>query len=425
MPTDAVADSAGRCGQPDFAWERQALGEVVSVQPPELMTADTLASLAAIAAPGLPSSPEHDVTLRIVTYTTQDRGSLLDATALVALPEGLPAGSTLDLVLYLHGSAGFNDSCSASSDSETRLLAALLASYGYVAVAPDYLGLKNGGEPTGFLNPALVGQPTAVASLDALRAALRLAPADRANLCAASRFVTIGGSQGGHAATWIDRLAPYYARELTSLGTVATVAPADLLGEVSLAVTTLDLPSGSTAIFYATGAPWYGHEARLNEVLEPPQDEALPERLSTSCSRRFIDEFDSIEELFAAPIRDAAAAGTLGELDPWGCMARENGILTTSVPRLDHAVETYGMLFVTAEQDEFVDTPTERAAFEALCEAGAPIRYLECAGASHLEGTIWALGEILDFMVARFRGDPFTTEGCAAAAPIRCSATPD
>src|SRR5690606_13635294 len=124
-------------------------------------------------------------------------------------------GSTPELVLYLHGSTGFNDSCTASATAETRLLSSLLASYGYVVVAPDYLGLKNGGEPTGFLNPALVGQPTAIASLDALRAALRLAPEERGELCASPRFVTVGGSQGGHAALWVDRLAPYYARELT------------------------------------------------------------------------------------------------------------------------------------------------------------------------------------------------------------------
>src|SRR5690606_3781338 len=102
----------------------------------------------------------------------------------------------------------------ATAESETRLFAALLASYGYVAVAPDYLGLKNYGDPTGFLNPALVGQPTAVASIDAVRAALRLEPEERGGLCVPASFVAVGGSQGGHAALWVDRLAPHYAREL-------------------------------------------------------------------------------------------------------------------------------------------------------------------------------------------------------------------
>jgi hypothetical protein len=423
--SDALAEVAARCGQEDFSWAREGLGEVVGLGDLGFFSADTLETATVAVGARLPEPPQHDVELRVFTYTTQDRGSVLDATALVAYPLGLPAGTTADVILYLHGSSGFNDACAASADEETRLFAGLLASYGYVAVAPDYLGLKNGGEPTGFLNPALVGQPTAVASLDAIRGALRLTQSERGDLCMPTRFATLGGSQGGHAAMWVDRLAPYYARELTPLGTVATVAPADMLGEVSQAVTTLGLSSGSASIFFATGAPWYGYEDRLDEVLEPPQDEAIPERLASGCSRRFTDEFESIDELFTEDIRDAAADGTFGEVVPWGCMLRENGVLTTSVSRLDDERDSYGMLFVTAEEDEIVNTPVERAAFEELCEGGAPIQHLECAGAGHLEGTLWAVGEILEFLTARFADEPFVAGACTASAPVRCSGTPD
>lgn len=48
-----------------------------------------------------------------------------------------------------------------------------LASSGYVVVAPNYISLRAFGDPTGFLHPYLVGQPTAIASLDAVRAAAK------------------------------------------------------------------------------------------------------------------------------------------------------------------------------------------------------------------------------------------------------------
>ena len=47
-----------------------------------------------------------------------------------------------------------------------------LAARGYVVVAPDSIGLRAFGGTTGS-PPYLVGQPTAIASLDAVRAALQ------------------------------------------------------------------------------------------------------------------------------------------------------------------------------------------------------------------------------------------------------------
>ena len=64
-------------------------------------------------------------------------------------------------------------------------------------------------------------------------------PAQYDNVQADNRVVFVGGSQGGHAALWVDLLAPYYAPELNLLGGVATVPPADLYGQSARALTSV------------------------------------------------------------------------------------------------------------------------------------------------------------------------------------------
>ena len=52
-----------------------------------------------------------------------------------------------------------------------------------------------------------------------------------------------------------------------------------------------------------------------------------------------------------------------------------------------------------------------------------PMRYLECAGASHTKATTWALPEILTFLGDRVAGKPFE-KACSAGAPVTCAGTP-
>lgn len=196
---DALAKAAGRCGQADFAWlDGDRLGTVTSSQPKAKLTKEMLQSLAAGAKLELPISFEYDVETRIITYVTQDRGKEVEATAAVAFPVDVPEDAeALPTLLVLHGTSGFTDGCGPSREAEARLLGAALASSGFIVVAPDYIGLKNTEPPTGFSHPYLAGQPTAIASFDAVRA--------------------------------LRQLAPYYARELDLVGIVATVPGAESL----------------------------------------------------------------------------------------------------------------------------------------------------------------------------------------------------
>ena len=421
--TDALADAPARCGQAAHVWRRDAtLGEVRAVGPVTDYAADFLVALLDTQGITLDSPPTYDTAVRRVTYQTQDRGALVDATTFVAYPTVPVEGAPLDVILLLHGTTGFTDGCGAGSDALYTILGAALAATGKIVVVPDYLGLRSDDEATGFPHPYLVGQATAIASLDAVRAALRLAPGERGGHCATARVAIVGGSQGGHAALWVDRLAPYYARELELAGVVATVPPMDLLGQTSRALTEIVDATGNTIAMLGSASPWYG--AGLGGAFVPPWDADLPGLLAEDCSPDADVSGKQLSDVFTTAILDAASGGTLADLDPYGCIFAENGLTTTSVPRLGPDDPGYGILVVLSELDGLVHTPIERTAYEALCASGLPMQYLECAGAGHTDSTIWALGDIIAFLDARLAGEPLTPS-CVAAAPVVCAGTPE
>jgi hypothetical protein len=127
--------------------------------------------------------------------------------------------------------------------------------------------------------------------------------------------------------------------------------------------------------------------------------------------------------IYTQTLLGAASGGTLGTLDPWGCMAAENGLTTTTIPRIQKDAASYGVLFVTGAADQLVDTPTERASFQSLCKAGMPMQYLECQGAGHTQTTTWALPEILTFLTDRVGGKAFTPD-CDVTPAVMCQGMP-
>jgi dienelactone hydrolase len=419
-PADAL-----RCGAPTHAWlAGPDLGDVVSKGIHDHFSASANAVLLA-AGSVKPQGDVHDVELDQIAYRTQDRGKPIEASALVAYPSDLDTRTSFDILLVLHGTAGFTDACAPSSTGDARPLAAALASLGFVVVAPDYIGLRGLDGATGFLHPYLVAEPTALASLDAVRATTRLLAKSDGNTCATARFATVGGSQGGHAALWVDRLAPYYAKELELVGVVATVPPADMLGEAARALTTKVPASGNMAAFYGAASDWYGVRAKLSEVFVPPLDTEIPTEMGATCDPGGSLDSKELSAVFAKPLLDAASSGGLGALAPWGCMVVENGLTTTSVKRLAPKAPGYGVMFVLGEADQLVNPEIERASFDTLCGQGMQMQYLECAGAAHTQATTWALPEIVDFVRDRFAGKaPDAATSCKRAPASRCRATP-
>lgn len=418
--TNALADAPARCGQPEHTWLRQGpLGQILEYAETETIRASTLR--VAIATQGVtpPEQIRYDSNIELFRYTTQDRGQLVEATSLLGWPEG--AEEIKGVMLLLHGTSGFTDKCAPSLSPEGKALVALFTSLGYLVVAPDFIGMKALGEPSEELHSYLSGQATAIASLDALRALPQLDPERRGGFCPGPETLVFGGSQGGHAALWVDRLAPYYAREIKLLGTVATVPPMDLIGQIARAIRQEVDATANTLAFLAATSEWYG--ADTSEVLESPYDVDIPAALRLECGPD-LNPKPTLEQLFTSAIRDAAVdTATFKAFEPWGCMAAENSLTDTSIARINEDDPSYGVLVITGEDDDLVNTPIERAAYPTVC-ASTPATYLECAGARHGPATFYSVGEIVEFFEARLAGEAFVKD-CSVPAPTRCSFTPD
>jgi dienelactone hydrolase len=423
---DSGASSRARCGAQPYDWiVSPALGDVLesdssaSHTPLEL----TYALIEAKNAGAMKTKryAKHGTKSKVLRYQTQDRGKLVDATTLVAYPDASSA-KTFPILLVLHGTAGFTDACSPSKGvaddalggfaDGVGILVSIFASLGYVAVAPDYIGLKSMGAPTGFMHPYLVGEPTAIASLDAVRAAKKslagsnVTPGD---------VVVMGGSQGGHAAAFVNRFSPHYAPELVIKGSVWDVPPTDLLGQAkpALAATT----NATKNMIAATAAleSWYAaSKTGLAAAFLAPYDKDVPTALTSGCSPGDVLKGATRETIFTP-----AYLSPSGPPSPFDCYLAENSLPTTSVPMLDSVPS----MFLLGENDELVDNVVERASFQKLCAQGLALSYLECKGASHVAPLTYAFDQWLDFLEDRLAGKALSGT-CTIKPPETCTSTP-
>lgn len=161
--------------------------------------------------------PPDSTGWRIRYRTTAMDGRPVVAGALV-LAARTPFDGPRPVILWTHGTTGVATGCApsllAAPFANVPALPELLAA-GWVFVAPDYVGLGTDGP-----HPYLIGEGTARATLDAVRAAKAMA-----SLALGEDIVVWGHSQGGHAALWTAIHAPDHAPELRIAG-VAAIAPA-------------------------------------------------------------------------------------------------------------------------------------------------------------------------------------------------------
>lgn len=415
-----------RCGAKPYDWVvSPALGDVIesngaaSHTPFEL----TYALIEAKNKGALKTSryAKHSTKSKVLRYQTQDRGALIDATTLIAYPDA-SSTKTFPILLVLHGTAGFTDACSPSKGvaddalggftDGIGVLLSIFASFGYVAVAPDYIGLKSMGPPTGFMHPYLVAEPTVIASLDAVRAAKKALAGSNVT---PGDVVVMGGSQGGHAAAFVNRYAPHYAPELVIKGSVWDVPPTDLVGQSkpALAATT----NATKNMIAATAAleSWYGASPNgLAAAFLSPYDKDVPTALTAGCSPGEALKGATRETIFTP-----AYLAPSGPPAPFDCYLAENSLPTTSIPKAD----SIPSLFLLGEKDELVDNVVERASFQKLCAQGISLEYLECAGASHTKPLTYAFDQWLDFLEDRLAGKPLSG-ACTLKPAETCTSQP-
>ncbi|MEJ7868262.1 alpha/beta fold hydrolase [Acinetobacter baumannii] len=192
---------------------------------------------------GTPTNNIQNPVVKVEAYTSTNLGSVaaessiltykmlgqsgqeVQATSLVFTPNTQPPVGGWPIVVWAHGTTGVADVCAPSkaalADSTKDLISKLLAA-GYVVVAPDYEGLGTPG-----IHPFLNVKSEAFSITDAVVATRNYLL--QRNLLTSKKWVTVGHSQGGHAALGA---AQYASRaQLDYKGTVA-VAPASNLGSI-------------------------------------------------------------------------------------------------------------------------------------------------------------------------------------------------
>ena len=344
---------------------------------------------------------------------------------MLGVPSDIEGDDPLPILLWLHPNTGTNDSCAPSrhplgGPGQTSILSSL----GYITVAPDYIGMLGFGEgsPEGTIHPWMVGQPTAIAGLDAVRAALAWLEADP-DLPNGdpSRIVVWGGSQGGHGAYITERLQPYYAPDLDIVAVAAAIPGTDLLkmaeyGAVHWSATSEALTANLVAM-----QAWYG-VGDLADVLtdEEPSFVAssAPVVMAAECGGgSLFSGLDALEELFTPALLDAALSGTLEDFEPWGCFFNESSVDRMSAPRVSDTpfLTTFG------ELDELAQTSVELEAVARYCEEGYRIEYHNCAGLNHAEAGVATLHYMAKWTAARLAGEEWDAAAvCTGSEPIDC-----
>lgn len=192
----------------------------------KLLTAELLSSATpeqlrpAIATTFDPGAVRYGVEMFRITYRT---GGPTTASALVVLP--IDAPGPVPVAGYLHGTTIFRGQVASFADGPDRAAAALLASAGFVTVAPDYFGLGTGPGS----HPYMVVEPTVTAAVDALSAGRELSVQRRIML--SDKAFLAGFSQGGAATMWVGRALENDAVPgLRPAGIASIAGPLDLLG---------------------------------------------------------------------------------------------------------------------------------------------------------------------------------------------------
>lgn len=219
-------------------------GDVLAATELRTVSADEVRAILADAG-FAPPSPARAVRLTRVAYASLDPSdAVVPATGLVAVPE--PGTPPLVPAVHLHGSALNRGAVPCQAASPFLYGPALaLASRGYAAVLPDYLGL--GGAPG--RHPYLQHRSEAQSAVDLLLAARTLLAEQGTALD--DEVLVSGFSQGGSAALSLARQLSSDASRFRPLAVAAIAGPHAIADAQLPAMLAGDLDPRSSAIYLA------------------------------------------------------------------------------------------------------------------------------------------------------------------------------
>jgi hypothetical protein len=303
-------------------------------------------------------------------------------TGTISYPDAAPPVGGWPVVSVANGTVGMAPQCAPSRTWGG------VPTYGVagVGVRTDYIGLG----PVGELHPYLSRPSEGHSVIDAVRAARNLPAAG-----ASERWVTLGGSQGGHAALSASELASDYAPELDLLGTVS-LAPGSMFGN----------SYGGLDLFVTriiSVMMLYGAETEHPEIV--PADylgsavEAAASVIETGCLGDIVTAL--------APL---APSDTFYDADPTLTEPARSIMLENDV---GHVAVASPVLLVSGTADTTVVIQRVRDLFARMCGAGQVTQYQELPGVDH-NGVYaaWA-AQINAWLADRVAGLP-PTDSCPA-----------
>ncbi len=196
-----------------------------------------------------PPAATYSVACYKLTYKTPDTSnSLVDASGLVCLPQGKSSPSAL--LSYQHGTISHALEAPTSTISEYFLTGAAIASFGYITLAPDYLGY---GDSKATPHPYLHAKTLSSSVVNLLRAAKHFVARPEIQMPTNGQLFLAGYSEGGYATLAAQKkIELELAAEFTVTASEPGAGPYDMTGTVQKQVATLTLNAPATAAFLAS-----------------------------------------------------------------------------------------------------------------------------------------------------------------------------
>lgn len=362
----------------------------------------------------------YDVQTAVVRYQTQDRGKLVDATAMVSWPK--VTNKQFPVLLFLHPTLGYTDGCAPSAKSADltapmTIFSLIAASAGYIAVFPDYLNQRSLGQPSTSVTPYLLMEPTALVSLDAVRAAQKYV-ASNESLTATKDIYVWGHSQGAQAVEYVTAMQPIYAPEFSIKAAAAVSPPSDLreTAKQNFASTAPTYNLGE-AIAYA----WSDYySVMVNTALLTPWDGLALTQLKNYCNSSYNDPIKSVTDpakIFTPQFLDTLLSGQ--KSDPWSCLLHYNSPSTMG-PAMNPGVP---LLYVTGDKDTTVPPPANDSVSAKWCSQGIRIQYLQCLGADHVKSLTNSVDDVLKFFEDRQANAPLPSGVCQSQPAVKCASS--
>ena len=337
-------------------------------------------------------------TWRVLYLSTGYDGAPTAVSGLVIVPDAAAPAGGRKIVGYTHGTVGVASRCAPSlrglawGDFMRSEGIAEFVDAGYVVAATDYQGLGTPGP-----HPYLVGASEGMNELDMIRAARQIQGAD-----ASSDVALWGHSQGGHASLFTAELSQSYAPELNVVGVAAGAPAPDVVARFQQ---NIESPVGKILISMALAAWAEVYDAAtLDQILTVPA-RPIVRKLARTCL------YDELEIAGALP-----ASLTLGitflSNPPWATEPWK-GIVAVNTP--GEVAVGLPVLLTQGTADEIVPAPVTEALQRRMCANGDEVELRLLEGTGHLDGGPAAVPDVVEWIAARFAGEPPAADGCATS----------